>query len=252
VNIACTQETRWVGAKAREIDGYKLWYSGGSRARNGVGILVEKEMMDRVVEVNRRSDCIMSIKLVMGAEVLNIICVYAPQVGLSDDIKKVFWEELKEVVQGILGHEKLFLGGDFNGHIGEKVDGYVRTHGGFGFGERNSGGVALLDFAVAFNLTVVNSRFKKKDEHLVTFRNGSCRTQIDYFLTRTNHRRVCKDCKVLPSEWLGTQHKLSVIDLVIKNFKVKKRGKGVDRTRWWNLTRDNATKLSEKIKSEAN
>jgi len=36
VNIACIQETKWVGAKAREIDGYKLWYSGGSKARNGM------------------------------------------------------------------------------------------------------------------------------------------------------------------------------------------------------------------------
>jgi len=42
------------------------------------------------------------------------------------------------------------------------------------------------------------------------------------------------------------------MELVIKNFKVKKRSRGVARTRWWNLTRENATKLSEKIKSEAN
>jgi len=98
VNIACIQETKWVGAKAREIDGYKLWYLGGSRARNGVGILVQKELIDRVVEVRRKSDRIMCIKLMLGAEVLNVICVYAPQMGLSDDIKKVFWDELEEVM----------------------------------------------------------------------------------------------------------------------------------------------------------
>ena len=54
-----------------------------------------------------------------------MICVYAPQMGLTDDIKKVFWEELEEALQSIPQHEKLFLGGDFNGHIGDKVDGYV-------------------------------------------------------------------------------------------------------------------------------
>ena len=26
INIACVQETKWVGAKAREVEGYKLWY----------------------------------------------------------------------------------------------------------------------------------------------------------------------------------------------------------------------------------
>jgi len=33
VNIACIQETKWVGSKAREIDGIKLWYLGGTIAR---------------------------------------------------------------------------------------------------------------------------------------------------------------------------------------------------------------------------
>ena len=47
--------------------------------------------------------------------------------------------------------------------------------------------------------TIVNSLFKKKEEHFVTFRSGSCKTQIDYFLIRANHKRLCKDCKVIPS-----------------------------------------------------
>jgi len=42
-----------------------------------------------------------------------------------------------------------------------------------------------------------------------------------------------------------------VIDLIIKSFKNKKRSRGVARIRWWNLTRENATKLSEKIILEA-
>ena len=70
-----------------KIDGSKLWYSGGTIARNGVGILVEKELTDRVVEVRCKIDCIMSIKLVLGVVVLNVISVYAPQMGLTDDIK---------------------------------------------------------------------------------------------------------------------------------------------------------------------
>jgi len=44
------------------------------------------------------------------------------------------------------------------------------AQGGCGYGERNSGGVSILDFAIAYNLIIVNSLFKKKEEHLVTFR----------------------------------------------------------------------------------
>jgi len=138
----------------------------------------------------------------------------------------------KKVLQSIPQHEKLFLGGDFNGHIGEKTDGYARTHGGFGFRNRNSGGVTLLDFAITFDLTIGNSLFKKREDHLVTFRSGSCKTQIDYCLIRASHRSLCRDCKVTPSECLGTQHRLLAMDLVTKSFKVKKRSRGVARVTW--------------------
>ena len=103
VNIACIQETKWVGAKAREIDGYKLWYSSGTKVRNGVGILVEKELIDRVVEVRRKSDRIMYIKLVLGAIVLDVISVYAPQMGLTNDIKRFFGRSWKKFYKAYLG-----------------------------------------------------------------------------------------------------------------------------------------------------
>ena len=55
-----------MGVKACEIDGYKLWYFGSTRARNGVCILVERELVDRVVEVICKSERIMAIRLVVG------------------------------------------------------------------------------------------------------------------------------------------------------------------------------------------
>ena len=105
--------------------------------------------------------------------------------------------------------EKLFIGGDFNDHISVDSDGYDTIHGGFGFGERNYGGV----FVLGYELLVVNSYYKKKEDHLVTFKSGSLRTQIDYFLMKADSQRSCKDCKVIPSEYLRTQQRLLVLDL---------------------------------------
>ena len=82
--------TKWVGVKVREIDGYKLWYSGHNRARNRVRIFVDKGLVNQVVEVRRKRDRIMSIKLVVGIEIINVICVYPPQIGMTDDIKREF------------------------------------------------------------------------------------------------------------------------------------------------------------------
>ncbi|XP_075111374.1 uncharacterized protein LOC142181761 [Nicotiana tabacum] len=62
--------------------------------------------------------------------------------------------------------EKLFIGGDFNGHIGATAGGYDEVHEGFGFRERNGRGTSLLDFAKAFGLVTANSSFPKREEHL--------------------------------------------------------------------------------------
>jgi len=89
ISITCVQETKWMGAKAREVDGYKLWYSGSTKAKNGVAILVEKELVDFVVEVRCKSDWVMAIKVLVGSEIISVVSFYASQIGLPDDIKRL-------------------------------------------------------------------------------------------------------------------------------------------------------------------
>jgi len=105
----------------------------------------------------------------------------------------------------------------------------------------------VLDFAVAYELLVVNFFFKKKEDHLVTFKIGSLKTQIDYFLMRVDSWRFCKDCKMIPSEYLGTQHRLLVLDVEFKCSKWKKRRVGDARVKRWTLTKENTMLLSERI-----
>ena len=60
--------------------------------------------------------------------------VCAPQIGLVEDIKKQFWEDLNMVIQDISQSKKHFIREDFNGNIGVKADVYDTPHRGFGFG----------------------------------------------------------------------------------------------------------------------
>jgi len=151
---------------------------------------------------------------------------------------------------GCTSDRKTFHMRKLNGYIGEFVDLYDTAHGGFGYGVRNNGRVSVLDFMVAYELLVVNSYFKKKEDHLVTFKSGSIKTQIDYFLIRANNRRLCKDCKVIPSEYLGTQHRLLLLDVELNWSKWKKRIVREPKVKWWNLTKENAMKLAERITEE--
>ncbi|XP_070039465.1 uncharacterized protein [Nicotiana tomentosiformis] len=137
----------------------------------------------------------MIIKLVVGECTLNVVSAYATYAGLDEEVKWCFWEGLDEIVHQVPPAEKLFIGGDFNGHIGSTVGGYGAMHGGFDFGERNGGGTSLLDFAKAFGLVIANSSFPKREGHLVTFQNAVAKTQIDYLLLRRCDRGLCKDCK---------------------------------------------------------
>ncbi|XP_047258797.1 craniofacial development protein 2-like [Capsicum annuum] len=126
--------------------------------------------------------------------------------GLEEKVKVRFWEDLDEVVRSVPSVEKIIIAGDFNGHIGVLPRGYDNVHSGFVFDVRNREGTALLDFARAFKLVVVNLSFLKKEDYLITFQSMKAKTQIDFLLVKKQDRMLCKDCKVIPSEhvvWRG-------------------------------------------------
>nr|XP_016480646.1 PREDICTED: craniofacial development protein 2-like [Nicotiana tabacum] len=177
---ACVQKTKWVGTKARDVARYKLWYSEVSRCKNGVGMLVDRDLWEQVVEVRRVNDRMMAIKLVISGLTWNNTSACAPQVSLDEEVKKHFWEDLDEADQCIPQTEKIVLGGNFNGHIGSTSRGYDDVHNDFDFEAMNDGGVSFLDFAKACELDIANSRFQKKNKHLVTFQIMVAKTQIDY------------------------------------------------------------------------
>ena len=103
VDALCVQETRWKGNKAKELgDGYKIFYSGANKqGRNGVGIILSQELKNTVIEVNRKDDRTMRVKLSDGEGIMNIISAYAPQVGCNEKEKDRFWRGLDGMMQEI-------------------------------------------------------------------------------------------------------------------------------------------------------
>ncbi|KAK3553911.1 hypothetical protein QTP70_015303, partial [Hemibagrus guttatus] len=120
VDILCVQETRWKGSKARSIGaGFKLFYYGVDSKRNGVGVVLKEEFVRNVLEVKRVSDRVMSLKLEIEGVMLNVVSGYAPQVGCELEEKERFWSELDEVMESIPTGERVVIGANFNGHVGE-------------------------------------------------------------------------------------------------------------------------------------
>ena len=59
----------------RWVQWYKLYYHGETNNRNGVGIILGEKLIDHELQVNRKSDRIMRIQLVIAEKKTNIISV---------------------------------------------------------------------------------------------------------------------------------------------------------------------------------
>ena len=109
----------------------------------------QKNKTHNVFEVQRVSDRILVLRLVLGKSVFTIFSVYAPQVGRPKKEKTMFHDELCECILKAPSSAILIPLGDWNGHVGEKAGGFEDMHGGFGYDTRNSEGERILTFAMA-------------------------------------------------------------------------------------------------------
>ena len=235
LQVLCVQETKWRGSKAREIGGgYKLYYHGEDGTKNGVGIVLCEELKDRVLAVERPSDRVMRMKVEIEGEVWNIISCFALQTGCPEYEKDQFWETIDSEMQAVKQSERLMVAGDLNGHVGSDRIGYEEVHGGHGVGAQNEDGIKVLDFATAYQMRILNTSYQKRKNHLVTYSSGGRESQIDYIMLRKEHANECRNCKVLPSEAITTQHRILIADLVVKKTR-QRRAAGRKRIRWWKL-----------------
>jgi hypothetical protein len=65
------------------------------------------------------------------------------------------------LVSSVTISEKLFIGGDLNGHVGSTRVGFDGVHGGFRYESRNQERDGILNFALTYDLIVANTLFRK-------------------------------------------------------------------------------------------
>ena len=87
--------------------------------------------------LKRLGDRPVSIELVLEEDIMHIISAYAAQAGSDESVKRHIWEEMHGLIPEIPSGDKVFLGGDLDGHVGKGSNRYEREHGGQEFGERN-------------------------------------------------------------------------------------------------------------------
>ncbi|VDP55815.1 unnamed protein product [Heligmosomoides polygyrus] len=198
IQVLCLQETRWKGAKAREIgEGVKLYYN--IETPRGTGI----------------NDRIMSLRLDTKEGYWTIMSVYAPQTGCSEHDKDNFYLSLEEAIRSVPEGDYLSITGDMNGYVGNGRRGVERAHGGKGIGLINPDGERILDLAIAHDLAVCSTFFTKRESQKVTYASGERRTEVDHILVRRAALKTVRHVKVNPGEDVASQHRPLVADLSI-------------------------------------
>ena len=81
-----------------------------------------------------------------------------------------FWEDLDGLIESVSKEEKIVLGADLNGHVGEGNIGDEEIMGRHGAGTRNKEGSVVVNFGKRMDLAIINTYFKKKDEHRMTYK----------------------------------------------------------------------------------
>ena len=81
IDVCCLWDVRWKGQSVRMLgmEGrrYKLWWSGKGDEVGGVVVMVKEELYEKVVEVRRASNWVMTV-VVLEEDVLRFICGYVP------------------------------------------------------------------------------------------------------------------------------------------------------------------------------
>ena len=182
-----------------------MWYCGSGNERNGTGIILKKEHVDRIVELWRVTVKIICLKMELNRVMLNVISAYAPQVGCIRKEKKTFWLDLDETVKKIPRNEKIVVGADLNGHVGEGNNGDEECMGRHKLGKTNNEGQAVVDFAKRRELAITNTYFVKKPTHIVIYSSGGRSSQVGYIIVRRQRIKEVVDTKVVVSESIAKQ-----------------------------------------------
>lgn len=75
--------------------GFSVFYHSVDGERNGVKIMLKEKHVNSVVEVQKVSYRIMSLKLEIEGVILNVCRAYTPQPGCQAEDKEEFWNKLE-------------------------------------------------------------------------------------------------------------------------------------------------------------
>lgn len=222
VNVAAIQEVRWPGHGEREYTAvdpttgtsfkYHIFYSGGERARHGVGFVVIGKQKNRVMKWKPVDDRICVLRIRGKFFNYSLINIYAPTNDKSDDDKDAFYERLDRTYGECPKHDVKIVLGDANAQVGNET--FLSTVvGKESFHPRsNDNGLRLVNFAAARGMAICSTFFARKRIRKHTWRHpsGESVSQIDHVLVDGRHFSDVMDVRSYRGPNIDSDHYLVV------------------------------------------
>ncbi|VDP02272.1 unnamed protein product [Heligmosomoides polygyrus] len=103
----------------------------------------------------------------------------------------------------------------------------------------------ILEYADSHNLTIMNTVFRKRDSHLISFYSGNTKTQVDFVLVKNRDRSLVTDAKIVPYETVVPQHRPLVCTFKITTPRVQQVERcDATRIEWWRMREKEAALIS--------
>ena len=159
VDILGISELKWTRMGDFNSDGHYIYYCGQeSLIRNGVAIIVNKNVQNAVLGCNLKNDRMISVRFQGKPFNITVIQDYAPTSNAEEAEFEWFYEDLQDLLE--LTHKKnvLFIIGDWNANIGSQEIPLVT--GKFGFGVQNEARQNLIELCQENALVMTNTLFQ--------------------------------------------------------------------------------------------
>ncbi|XP_023946281.2 LINE-1 reverse transcriptase homolog [Bicyclus anynana] len=216
LDILGLAETRRMGCKIEEYTDYILCYVGETPGQYGVGFLIKKEYKNNIVNFWGLSERVALIQLQFGDTDLSIIQVYAPTSDSDEKDLEKFYQTLEEAHNLLRNCRNIMVIGDFNAKIGKPKCNESLIMGKFGYGVRNSRGERLVQYALEYKLSIMNTYFNKKNSRKWTWisPDGKTKNELDFIMC--NNPKNITNTEVLNNVDFPSDHRIVRATLSLK------------------------------------
>ena len=149
---------------------------------------------------------------------IHVVSCYALTRAAHREDKDAFFQELKNIISGVLSGETYIILGDFNARVGSREsidDEWSNVRGPYGFGSVNDAGKELLSFLSIHQVTMCNMWYQKKDIHRQIWQHPKSKqwSCMDFAVMKQRDWERCIDVTAKRGAECNTDHNLICMKL---------------------------------------